>query len=139
MVIPQIYWSLLTEQYSFLCTGRQRARTCDTALAVCKRELYSSGAVHGNKSSFEFSPSTPRPFSSSFMLNLWQKKIMRPKLYVCSKCNQSFGYMGNLSRHRKACEGKFHLKCSFCDKVFYRQDVLKIHLASKHCLPSSSS
>ncbi|XP_025093258.1 uncharacterized protein LOC112563527 isoform X5 [Pomacea canaliculata] len=82
--------------------GRQRARTCDTALAVCKRELYSSGAVHGNKSSFEFSPSTPRPFSSSFMLNLWQKKIMRPKLYVCSKCNQSFGYMGNLSRHRKA-------------------------------------
>ncbi|XP_025093262.1 fez family zinc finger protein erm-like isoform X8 [Pomacea canaliculata] len=83
-------------------SGRQRARTCDTALAVCKRELYSSGAVHGNKSSFEFSPSTPRPFSSSFMLNLWQKKIMRPKLYVCSKCNQSFGYMGNLSRHRKA-------------------------------------
>ncbi|XP_025093260.1 uncharacterized protein LOC112563527 isoform X6 [Pomacea canaliculata] len=91
-------WNKRSKRYA--C--RQRARTCDTALAVCKRELYSSGAVHGNKSSFEFSPSTPRPFSSSFMLNLWQKKIMRPKLYVCSKCNQSFGYMGNLSRHRKA-------------------------------------
>ena len=54
------------------------------------------------------------------------------KRYFCSKCNQSFSFPGNLSRHRKACEGNFDLKCVYCEKVFYRQDVLKVHMRSKH-------
>lgn len=64
--------------------------------------------------------------------HLMQRKFLRPKTYFCEKCHQSFGYLGNLSRHRKACEGNFHLKCPRCDKTFYRQDVLKIHMQNKH-------
>ncbi|KAK7109642.1 hypothetical protein V1264_013646 [Littorina saxatilis] len=61
-----------------------------------------------------------------------QKRHLRPKRYICNKCKQWFSYTGNLARHRKACDGKFDLKCSYCDKVFYRPDVLKIHLQTKH-------
>lgn len=55
-----------------------------------------------------------------------------PKRYTCTKCSQSFSYPGNLSRHRKACEGNFDIKCHLCDKIFYRQDMLKLHLKNKH-------
>ncbi|XP_055895397.1 uncharacterized protein LOC106064207 isoform X8 [Biomphalaria glabrata] len=59
-------------------------------------------------------------------------KPLQFKRYTCLKCSQSFSYPGNLSRHRKACEGKFDIKCLYCEQVFYRQDVLKMHMRSKH-------
>lgn len=108
-------------------------------LASFKRETSQSSCAEDDiKSSIGFNPFMPRLFSSS-PLSFWQRKLLRPKQFVCTKCNQSFGYLGNLSRHRKACEGNFHLKCPYCAKGFYRQDVLKIHLLSKHGVSSTTN
>ena len=35
-------------------------------------------------------------------------------------------------RHRKKCEGVFNYKCSICGKQYYRRDLYREHLYSKH-------
>ena len=35
-------------------------------------------------------------------------------------------------RHRKKCEGVFHYNCSVCGKQYYRRDLYREHLYSRH-------
>lgn len=106
------------------------------SLVGIKRETAYSSVGEDDSFSVSFGSLIPRPFAFP---QSWQRSNLRPKRYMCGKCNQSFSYTGNLARHKKACEGKFDLKCSHCDKVFYRPDVLKIHLQAKHGVDVSNS
>ena len=69
------------------------------------------------------------PLHSS-KLHLSQSSIR--KRYTCSRCNQTLSNSSNLKRHLKACEGKFDIACTYCDKVFYRPDVLRLHMMRNH-------
>ena len=52
--------------------------------------------------------------------------------YTCRTCNKVFLHQCNLLRHRKKCEGDYHLECHLCGKQFYRRDYYQDHLATKH-------
>ena len=54
------------------------------------------------------------------------------RLMTCRNCNKVFLNRCSLQRHRKKCEGDFHLACHLCDQRFYRRDLYRDHLASKH-------
>ncbi|KAL8575158.1 hypothetical protein ACOMHN_055151 [Nucella lapillus] len=52
--------------------------------------------------------------------------------FACQKCGKLFLYQCNLLRHRKQCEGDFHLHCPYCERKFYRRDKYQYHLMVKH-------
>ena len=52
--------------------------------------------------------------------------------YPCWKCGATFLHKNNLGRHRKKCEGNFHLSCPLCGQLFHRRDRYKEHLQKKH-------
>nr|KAG5695232.1 hypothetical protein BaRGS_008060 [Batillaria attramentaria] len=56
----------------------------------------------------------------------------RRETFTCRTCNKVFLHQCNLLRHRKKCEGDFHLTCQVCGMMFYRRDVYQNHLADKH-------
>ncbi|XP_076460751.1 uncharacterized protein LOC143293581 [Babylonia areolata] len=37
-----------------------------------------------------------------------------------------------MTRHRRQCEGTYHLSCPICQHKFYRRDYYNAHLESKH-------
>ncbi|KAL8579081.1 hypothetical protein ACOMHN_036020 [Nucella lapillus] len=53
-------------------------------------------------------------------------------IYTCRTCQKTFLHQCNLFRHRKKCEGDYHLACHLCGKRFYRRDYYQEHLAIKH-------
>ena len=52
--------------------------------------------------------------------------------FACQTCGKLFLHQCNLLRHRKLCEGDYHLQCHVCDKKFYRRDKYQDHLFVKH-------
>ncbi|XP_076460729.1 uncharacterized protein LOC143293577 isoform X23 [Babylonia areolata] len=100
-----------------------------------KKQLLST-VLHSDDHSIGGSYSTSVP--QLYSVQRWQRRSIHPKIYFCDKCNQSFSYNRNLVRHRKACEGRFDFKCPCCEQVFYRPDVLKNHLQSKHGICDAS-
>ena len=42
-----------------------------------------------------------------------------------------FNYSKNMIRHRRKCEGNFHLQCPVCGQGFSRRDHYNLHVA-KH-------
>ncbi|KAL8575153.1 hypothetical protein ACOMHN_055146 [Nucella lapillus] len=52
----------------------------------------------------------------------------------CRNCGRTFTQPYNMVRHRRKCEGKFHLQCPYCGRGFYRRDKFNIHLL-KHMHP----
>ncbi|KAK7481285.1 hypothetical protein BaRGS_00027545 [Batillaria attramentaria] len=54
------------------------------------------------------------------------------RTYTCRTCSKVFVHLCSLSRHRKKCEGNFHLSCHLCGMKFYRRDHYRNHLADKH-------
>lgn len=57
--------------------------------------------------------------------------------FACRKCGRGFQQQCNLLRHRKQCEGDFHLQCHICYKLFYRRDKYQGHLLTKHGIHDS--
>ena len=53
---------------------------------------------------------------------------------VCRNCGKVFAYAFNMIRHRRNCEGQYHLQCVACGKLFYRRDVYAAHLRTIHGL-----
>ncbi|KAL8579080.1 hypothetical protein ACOMHN_036019 [Nucella lapillus] len=51
---------------------------------------------------------------------------------TCRNCHKLFLNRCSLQRHRKKCEGDFHLACHICHQRFYRRDLYREHLVSKH-------
>lgn len=100
--------------------------------SLLKQEVTTSEHPHRERDYLKSSFGKGLPVNQNYHLASYFSKPLLVKRYSCSKCNQSFSYPGNLSRHRKACEGNFDIKCMYCEKVFYRQDVLKVHMRSKH-------
>ena len=49
----------------------------------------------------------------------------------CRNCGKMFAYADNMVRHRRKCEGVFHLQCPVCGKGFNRRDYFNLHVA-KH-------
>ena len=58
--------------------------------------------------------------------------------YHCPHCDKSFQYVSRLRRHLTAHQSKRH-KCSVCDKLFSRADVLASHRAKVHGEPEAAS
>ncbi|KAK7481235.1 hypothetical protein BaRGS_00027495 [Batillaria attramentaria] len=54
------------------------------------------------------------------------------KRHVCRNCGKGFTQDYNMIRHRRQCEGSFHLECSFCGKKFSRRDYYAAHLWKQH-------
>ena len=52
--------------------------------------------------------------------------------YACRNCGMAYVHMPNLRRHRKKCEGHYHLQCHLCQQRFYRRDLYQDHLIMKH-------
>ncbi|KAK7481228.1 hypothetical protein BaRGS_00027488 [Batillaria attramentaria] len=52
--------------------------------------------------------------------------------YLCRNCGKIFSYNDNMVRHRRQCEGTFHLKCHVCGRQFHRRDLYASHLAVAH-------
>ncbi|KAK7481239.1 hypothetical protein BaRGS_00027499 [Batillaria attramentaria] len=61
-----------------------------------------------------------------------QRATKSSKRYPCQKCGATFAQSGTLGRHRRKCEGRFELSCLFCDMKFYRKDMHREHMLSKH-------
>ena len=53
----------------------------------------------------------------------------------CRNCGKLFTFAYNMIRHRRKCEGNFHLRCPACGQGFNRRDKYSLHLL-KHGLPS---
>ncbi|KAK7481198.1 hypothetical protein BaRGS_00027458 [Batillaria attramentaria] len=51
----------------------------------------------------------------------------------CRNCGKTFSYAYNMVRHRRKCEGVFHLQCPHCGRGFHRRDKLTMHIARYHC------
>ena len=121
------HWFFLICFFCFnLCTGPQIFRGNKGAVCVDIRQAGFDSSLGGkHRLGFRIGSSFQRP-------RAWHKRSVQAKPFVCDKCNQSFSYNRNLLRHKKACEGKFDLWCQYCEQVFYRPDVLKMHMQSKH-------
>ncbi|KAL8579071.1 hypothetical protein ACOMHN_036010 [Nucella lapillus] len=52
--------------------------------------------------------------------------------YTCPQCGTVVTHRNNISRHRRKCERKCHLKCEDCGKEFYRRDNYQDHLWNRH-------
>lgn len=52
--------------------------------------------------------------------------------YLCRNCGKKFSYSHSMMRHRRKCEGTYHLTCGFCGKRFHRRDLYADHLATNH-------
>ncbi|XP_076460740.1 uncharacterized protein LOC143293577 isoform X32 [Babylonia areolata] len=63
----------------------------------------------------------------------WQRgpKEMSGGSLQCRNCGKTFTYAYNMVRHRRKCEGVFHLRCPVCGEGFNRKDKYNLHLA-KH-------
>ena len=53
---------------------------------------------------------------------------------TCRNCGKTFAYSFNMVRHRRQCEGKYHLQCPACDRQFHRRDLYADHLRAVHGL-----
>lgn len=51
---------------------------------------------------------------------------------TCRSCGKTFAYSQNMLRHRRKCEGTFHLSCIVCGQLFSRSDYYNAHMRSKH-------
>ena len=49
----------------------------------------------------------------------------------CRNCGKMFTFAYNMIRHRRKCEGNFHLQCPVCGQGFSRRDHYNLHVA-KH-------
>ncbi|XP_076460744.1 uncharacterized protein LOC143293577 isoform X36 [Babylonia areolata] len=52
--------------------------------------------------------------------------------YTCPQCGTVVTHRNNISRHRRKCQRKCHLKCEECGKEFYRRDNYQDHLWNRH-------
>lgn len=52
--------------------------------------------------------------------------------FVCRNCGKRYKMDKTMIRHRKKCEGVFHYNCSVCGKQYYRRDLYREHLYSRH-------
>ncbi|KAL8579074.1 hypothetical protein ACOMHN_036013 [Nucella lapillus] len=50
----------------------------------------------------------------------------------CRNCGKTFTYSQNMLRHRRKCEGTFHLECALCGQLFNRKDYYNTHCSTKH-------
>ncbi|XP_076460709.1 uncharacterized protein LOC143293577 isoform X5 [Babylonia areolata] len=50
----------------------------------------------------------------------------------CRNCGKTFTYSQNMLRHRRKCEGTFHLECGLCGQLFNRKDYYNTHCITKH-------
>ncbi|XP_025094194.1 zinc finger protein 436-like [Pomacea canaliculata] len=46
----------------------------------------------------------------------------------CRNCGKTYRQSHNMLRHRRQCEGTFHLQCAACGKRFFRRDSYMDHL-----------
>ncbi|KAL8575152.1 hypothetical protein ACOMHN_055145 [Nucella lapillus] len=51
----------------------------------------------------------------------------------CRNCGKLFRYSRNMVRHRRRCEGNFHLQCPLCGLGFNRRDYFNLHIAKQKC------
>jgi uncharacterized Zn-finger protein len=61
--------------------------------------------------------------------------VLRPQTgerFPCPHCFKSFVHKSNLRRHKKQCEGQYHLECQYCRQLFYRRDLYQDHLLNRH-------
>ncbi|KAL8579076.1 hypothetical protein ACOMHN_036015 [Nucella lapillus] len=65
-------------------------------------------------------------------LQMYYAEYARLGRFMCVRCGRSFVHRTNLCRHRKKCEGNFHLSCPECGQLFHRRDRYKEHLEKKH-------
>lgn len=53
--------------------------------------------------------------------------------YPCYRCKRRFKRISDMKRHLLMCANEpGGVKCEFCDKMFWRKDLLKTHKASRH-------
>ncbi|KAK7481229.1 hypothetical protein BaRGS_00027489 [Batillaria attramentaria] len=64
----------------------------------------------------------------------YQTTPAEPDRHACRNCGKTFAYSYNMVRHRRQCEGTFHLVCGVCGKKFHRRDVYAVHLNTVHGL-----
>lgn len=55
----------------------------------------------------------------------------------CRRCGRQYQQNCSLLRHRRNCEGRFHLECPVCNRKFYRRDVFKNHMKIHHGAPEN--
>ncbi|KAL8579069.1 hypothetical protein ACOMHN_036008 [Nucella lapillus] len=60
-----------------------------------------------------------------------REERQRRNVYQCRNCGKRFPYVQSMTRHRRQCEGAFHLSCPYCQKRFHRRDYYNDHL-SRH-------
>ncbi|KAK7481199.1 hypothetical protein BaRGS_00027459 [Batillaria attramentaria] len=53
-------------------------------------------------------------------------------LYPCRNCHKVFHYHYSMARHRRQCEGAYHLTCHVCGLMFHRRDRYNTHLRVRH-------
>ncbi|KAL8579073.1 hypothetical protein ACOMHN_036012 [Nucella lapillus] len=53
---------------------------------------------------------------------------------TCRNCGKMFAYSFNMVRHRRQCEGRYHLQCAVCGRQFHRRDLYADHLKMAHGL-----
>ncbi|KAK7481203.1 hypothetical protein BaRGS_00027463 [Batillaria attramentaria] len=92
-----------------------------------------------------WSSSTHPPALDPFRTDIYRKPFCAPskprptpqgqapiRARRCRNCGKVFAQACSMSRHRRQCEGSFHLQCPFCDKKFGRRDYYAAHLWKEH-------
>ncbi|KAL8579079.1 hypothetical protein ACOMHN_036018 [Nucella lapillus] len=54
--------------------------------------------------------------------------------FMCRNCGKQYKHSATMTRHRKQCEGKYHLSCPVCGRPFHRRDRYQEHLLKMHQL-----
>ncbi|KAK7481234.1 hypothetical protein BaRGS_00027494 [Batillaria attramentaria] len=52
--------------------------------------------------------------------------------HVCRNCGKTYAHGHSMLRHRRHCEGTYHLKCDACGRLFHRRDLFSDHLKVVH-------
>lgn len=56
-----------------------------------------------------------------------------PKKFKCDRCGRRYQHQGTLSRHKRyECGTEFQFSCLYCSKQFRRNEILRLHTATKH-------
>jgi hypothetical protein len=56
----------------------------------------------------------------------------RARRYPCKTCGRQYKQATSLWRHRQKCDNRFSMSCSFCEQIFHRKDLFRLHLFNKH-------
>ena len=125
----------------------------DLFLALCYIVPYSypsvifttllvSTDIQGHPGFYPFAhPTAPSDLHSLARAARWsqaQRRGWHQGCLECRNCGKQFNYSKNMVRHRRKCEGNFHLCCPDCGKGFNRRDKYNLHVA-KHALAGRES